>query len=98
MKYALCCTPLFTKCPTKNADLGDALEFEGRVAVKLAKFFKDYVKHSVCADLENGTLCPGWPVCTEDVSKPHPPCDFSIVKGVRLEVEEEMDADLRRAE
>lgn len=36
MKYALCCNPLFTKCPTKTADLGDALEFEGRVVAKLA--------------------------------------------------------------
>ena len=51
----------------------DAAEFEARVAAKLAEFFKSYIKSRVCADLENSTLCPGWPVCTEDVSKPHPP-------------------------
>lgn len=77
-------------------DLKDALEFSERVAAKLAEFFKIYIKNSVCADLEHGNVCPGWKTCTENLTKTHPPCDFDILKGVRLQVEEEMENELAR--
>lgn len=36
MKYALCCTPQFNRCPIKDSDWQDAVEFAERVAAKLA--------------------------------------------------------------
>ena len=84
MWYATC------PCHTNNYDHKDALEFSERVAVKLAKAFKEYVKRRSCVDFEVGTSCPGWEVCAADYKK-RLPCDFAIMKGVQLEVEEEMD-------
>lgn len=73
-------------------DVLEAAKFESRVAAKLAKAFKEYVKRRNCVDFEVGTRCPGWEVCAANYKK-RLPCDFAIMKGVQLKVEEEMDAD-----
>lgn len=72
------------------SDYIEAVEFEAKVAAKLAKAFKEYVKRRNCVDFEVGTRCPGWEVCAANYKK-RLPCDFAIMKGVQLEVEEEMD-------
>lgn len=58
MKYALCCSPLFTKCPTKNADLGDALEFESRVAARLADAYWPPLVYTPVAPFEQIFMPP----------------------------------------
>ena len=80
------------KCPTsmRLEDVLEAAEFEARVAARIAKAFKDYVKSRNCVDFDLMTKCPGWEICAP--KRPHPPCDFAILKGVRIAVEEEIDA------
>ena len=69
-------------------DWQDAAEFSERVAAKLAK---GYPNRS-CRDWEKDYRCPGWEVCKRlDVSEM--PCPFAALKGARLQVEEEMDAN-----
>lgn len=58
MKYALCCSPKFAKCPTKNADFGDALEFEGRVAAKLADAYWPPLVYTPVAPFEQLFMPP----------------------------------------
>lgn len=88
----LCANPFASgyTCPLTAGNMKDALEFSERVAAKLAKAFKEYVKRRNCVDFEVGTRCPGWEVCAADHKK-RLPCDFAIMKGVQLEVEEEMN-------
>ena len=90
MKYALCCSPRFTKCPTKTADLGDALEFEGHVVARLARMMlRPNDNKYPCRD---GVPDAG---CMRDKTRltgPHAVhCEDCILREVRFEIEEAMD-------
>lgn len=72
------------RCPltTLGTELYDAIEFEQRVAAKLASFDTwDPCKH--------GYLCPY-------SASPHRTCAWCHIRTARLEVEEEMDANRKR--
>lgn len=84
MKYALCCSPLYNKCPTKTADLGDALAFSERVAVKLAINDTSYLP---CHQKGHENQCPYDNFCPTDKKK----TAWCKIKHARLAVEEEMD-------
>lgn len=67
-------------------DLADALEFEGRVAAKLAEAFAKIIDAEF--DMEIRLICEACPAtgrCNMD-------CCDSILKWARLQVEEEMEA------
>ena len=73
-----------------------AAEFEARVAAKLAKYAAMQKKHHCCVDIDVPFHCPGWQFCAERImsNKELRPCEFEMLKGVRIEVEEEMNADM----
>lgn len=83
------------KCPTniQTKDLLEALEFESKVVAKLALVAALQKKHHCCVDIDIPFHCPGWQYCAERIMsrKELRPCEFEMLKGVRIEVEEEME-------
>lgn len=82
-------------CPswTQKVQLLEAAEFEGRVAAKLAQVAAMQKKHHCCVDIDVPFHCPGWQSCAERMMsrKELRPCEFEMLKGARIEIEEEMD-------
>ena len=78
---------------TQKVQLREAAEFEGRVAEKMAQVAAMQKKHHCCVDIDIPFHCPGWQSCAERIMsrKDLRPCEFEMLKGVRIEVEEEMD-------
>lgn len=80
-------------CALLDVDYKDAAEFSERVAAKLAQVAAMQKKHHCCVDIDVPFHCPGWQSCAERIMsrKELRPCEFEMLKGVRIEVEEEMD-------
>lgn len=79
-------------------DLFDALEFSERVVARLAEVAAMQKKHHCCVDIDIPFHCPGWQSCAERMMsrKVLRPCEFEMLKGARIEVEEDMDGDADR--
>lgn len=75
----------------------DAADFSERVAMKLAQVAAMQKKHHCCVDIDVPFHCPGWQSCAERMMsrKELRPCEFEMLKGARIEVEEEMDGEAK---
>ena len=84
-------------CAIMDTDYKDAADFSERVAMKLAQVAAMQKKHHCCVDIDVPFHCPGWQSCAERMMsrKELRPCEFEMLKGARIEVEEEMDGEAK---